>query len=202
MEHCMVDTETVGIHPGFAILSIGAVMFDLEKQELGEEFYMAIEPESNRRFGLKFDPNTETWWSEQTEDARAAAWSGTEYLDEVLSKFSVWSREQAKLDQFYFWSNGANFDDPMLTAAYTATGLTKPWKFQNSRCFRTLKALSPTVFVKSEGVQHNALVDARWQAKGALLMYAGLKEKYAALAVKATKGQRELAKKFDLTSRK
>jgi hypothetical protein len=44
-EHVMLDLETLSSGPRAAILSIGAVRFDLEKLELGDELYVVLDPE-------------------------------------------------------------------------------------------------------------------------------------------------------------
>lgn len=175
MNNVMLDLETVGTRPGCGILSIGAVAFDFKANKLGDHFYQAIEPESNKNFGLVFDPDTLAWWQKQSEEARAV-WNDPNAiaLDEALHSFSQWCRMQASIDSFYLWGNGANFDDPVLAAAYHATAIPLPWKFWNSRCYRTLKSLAPAVFVKKPDIAHNALSDAVSQASGALLMWQGL----------------------------
>jgi hypothetical protein len=52
----------------------------------------------------------------------------------------------------------------VLSNAYLATGLVKPWGFRADRCYRTLRELLPTVVVQKSGVAHNALADAKNQA--------------------------------------
>lgn len=195
MNNCMLDLETVGTRPGCAVLSIGAAMFDFEAMKIGETFYQAIVPESNKTFGLHFDPSTEQWWSRQSEEARAV-WSDPNAmaLDEVLTMFSAWCREQAGIRSFYVWGNGANFDDPVLAAAYHATGINKPWEFWNSRCYRTIKSLSPAVPLIKPTVAHNALADALAQAQAALDMFAALKG--SAKPAAQTRAAKALAKKF------
>ena len=65
------------------------------------------------------------------------------------------------------WSNGADFDLPMLAHAYNQVGIEVPWKFWNSRCFRTYKNLpnAKNIRVEALGVKHNALSDAYQQAQ-------------------------------------
>lgn len=65
------------------------------------------------------------------------------------------------------WSNGADFDLPMLAHAFTECGIEIPWKFYNSRCFRTYKNLpgAKTIRLPSAGVKHNAMADAYTQAQ-------------------------------------
>jgi DNA polymerase III epsilon subunit-like protein len=62
----MVDIETLGTKPSSTILSIGAVFFDIETGELGERFYMNIDPKQDR----SIDPSTVMWWMVQSSEAR------------------------------------------------------------------------------------------------------------------------------------
>ena len=39
-----------------------------------------------------------------------------------------------------------------------------PWTYRDEMCFRTFKALFPTVYVEFEGTKHDALDDAVWQS--------------------------------------
>jgi inhibitor of KinA sporulation pathway (predicted exonuclease) len=63
------------------------------------------------------------------------------------------------------WGNGADFDNPILAAAYRATGISQGWKPYNGRCYRTIKNLAPQVRLVRTGTHHNALDDARAQAQ-------------------------------------
>ncbi len=67
----------------------------------------------------------------------------------------------------YVWSHGANFDEPLWTAAAAAVGQGVPWKFWNVRCTRTafdLRNFDPKSIAR-EGTHHNALDDAKHQAR-------------------------------------
>ena len=64
----------------------------------------------------------------------------------------------------------------MLAHAFTQCGLTIPWEYWNSNCFRTYKKLPGAKNVKPvfAGVKHNAMFDAVHQAKYAQAIYAKL----------------------------
>ena len=72
--------------------------------------------------------------------------------------------------------NGADFDLPILAAAYAAVGLSVPWKPYNGRCYRTLKNLAPVVKLARPGTHHNALDDARTQAVHAIKLMRHISE--------------------------
>jgi hypothetical protein len=72
------------------------------------------------------------------------------------------------------WSNGADFDLPMLAHAYSQVQVETPWKFWNSRCVRTYKNLPGAKGAKfpATGVKHNALSDAVNQTKQVQAIFA------------------------------
>ena len=161
----MVDIESLGTTPGSAILSIGAVMFG--PAGLGETFYAPVLLQSCTAIGLTIDPNTIAWWMQQSDAARAAAFrDDAAPLATVLEQFSNWfSLVRAERP----WSQGANFDPPLLDAAYRACGMTPPWKYWNVRDTRTLYDLAGVKVDRSKGTHHNALDDARVQAEAAVV---------------------------------
>ncbi len=164
MKNIMVDLETLGNNSQSVILSIGAVEFD--ETGLGSTFYMAVDPESCVRAGLMMDVSTVMWWMKQSDEARAAFDRSKENLAYALTSFSQFVTNCAG-DDAEVWGNGATFDNVILDSAYRATGQTKPWKFWNDRCYRTLKNLYPQVPYVKPNVAHNALEDAIAQARHA-----------------------------------
>jgi hypothetical protein len=164
MKHVMIDLETLGKTPGCAILSIGAVAFNSEGIIEGSEFYHKISLQSCLNLGMWIDPDTAQWWREQSDEAREEAFSGTTDLKASLFSFFEYMSIQGDVG---VWSNGADFDLPILTGAFKAARInTLPWGYNKTRCYRTLKNLLPRIEVqKPEGfVAHNALWDAKYQA--------------------------------------
>lgn len=168
MQNVMIDLETLGTQPGSVILSVGAVLFDPTKPPsecIGNELYMVIGKKSCEEFGLTTSKDTLEWWEKQSPEARKvldeAACSEND-LRAVMSRLSQFIPAGAKV-----WSNGANFDQPLLDVAYHKCGISLPWKYWNSRCYRTILALHPgEKSVRPPTVcAHNALEDAKWQAK-------------------------------------
>ena len=158
-DNVMLDLETTGVSAGCCILSIGACALDLDST-----FYQKISLASCYDKGLKDLPSTLEWWNKQDPAVRTEAFSGVDQLAVVLIKFSDWlnsvGEKKAKV-----WGNGADFDLPILGAAYEACGMEKPWKPYNGRCFRTIKNLYPDVIPNAfRGMKHNAYEDAKNQA--------------------------------------
>lgn len=165
----MLDLETVGRSAGCGVLSIGAVTFSLDKQ-----FHEKILPSSFQGI-LREDIETLRWWNTQQKEIRDDAFSGTKHINLVLIEFSDWFRNLGPVEDTYIWGNGADFDLPILGAAYEKFDREKPWKPYNGRCYRTLKGLMPHVKAEvKNAVKHNALEDAKYQARHAVQLLAML----------------------------
>lgn len=167
----MVDLETLGRVAGCAILSIGAVEFDLEGQRLGREFYEVIRLDSCVAAGLHEDPDTVAWWAKQSADAAAVITQarkgrGNVKLATALKRFNEYLAPGTNL-----WGNGSDFDNAILQHAYWRVELKPGWDFWRNRCYRTYKALAPHVKAQRRGTYHNALDDAKTQAEHALQVY-------------------------------
>lgn len=170
----MVDLETLGTNPNSAIIAIGAVAFDAVG--IATKFYIEINRDSCRSFGLQENPDTLAWWSKQAHDARELIdrVSNPEHgydLQHGLEYFAEWLAQHTVLDSVRVWGNGSDFDNSMLTFAYNAVGRKTPWKFYNNRCYRTLKNLYPEVKFERTGIHHNALHDAITQAEHAVKIF-------------------------------
>jgi hypothetical protein len=166
MKHVMVDLETLGTTADAVILSIGAVKFNLSTGEIDDDgFYRSISIESNLDYKRRISEDTLLWWFKQDVAAQQVFHEAKETLHTALEEFSDWIGN----DKYEMWSNGADFDLPMLAHAYTQHQVEIPWKFWNSRCFRTYKNLpgAKDIRVPPLGVKHNALSDAYQQAQTA-----------------------------------
>jgi len=155
-DRVMVDIETVGLEPGAAIVSIGAVRFDTDG--LGEEFQRSIALASCQEAGLRLDAETIGWWLDQ-DPAVQEQLTGGDDLRAVLAEFSAWYGDADEI-----WANSPSFDCEMLERAYSAVGQDEPWGFQDERDYRTLRALGVDGRASRQGDAHDALADARYQA--------------------------------------
>lgn len=153
----MVDIETLGLEPGAAILSIGAVWFDARGVE--DTFYRSVSRESCERVGLTVDEDTVEWWQEQDEAAQEVLEDG-DNIHDVLFDFSRWFDDADEI-----WANSPSFDCEMLEAAYGAVDLVEPWEYYQERDVRTIKELPIAPELEQDGTEHDALDDATYQAR-------------------------------------
>lgn len=159
MRDLMIDIETGGKKPGCIVLSIGAVYFD-RKGNTGDRFYASMGFNA-MPYGHTC-PDTMKWWSEQSEQAWADAFGGTEDPRDVAQRFAKFIKPDCLP-----WGNGSVFDITILEAWFDAVGVQCPWKFWNVRDVRTavdLLGINPKLF-KLEGTFHNALDDCLHQIK-------------------------------------
>lgn len=170
----MIDLETLGTRAGCVILSIGAAWFD-EKQILLKH-HVVVSTQSCLDAGLTIDGQTEIWWASQSEEAKETLYAARRDDATPLGLALYKLRDRVFSENVFIWGNGADFDLPILSAAFVAAGFGgPPWKPYNGRCYRTLKNLRPDVAPpEREGTHHNALDDAVFQARHAIALLAAL----------------------------
>lgn len=171
MRHVMIDLETMGTRPDSAIVSVGAVRFDPRLGQISKRtFYRELDWEEQ---GRKIDPDTQSWWIKQSNEAQLALY-GIEELSDALVELADYLPKDAKV-----WGNGPTFDITMLENAYMQHNISIPWRFWNIRDCRTMKDLFEWErggFGKNAAhVKHNALDDALAQAADINRMWAKLK---------------------------
>lgn len=162
--HVMLDLETWGTRPGSALRSIGAVAFRPDGVNVWERFYRNIDKESCLMAGLTVDAKTVSWWQKQSPEAVARLDGDQQPLADVANAFHAFFRLNYGR---FVWCHGANFDEPLWSAACRALGFSVPWKYWDTRCTRTLFAMADFDMksVPREGVAHDALADAIHQAR-------------------------------------
>lgn len=164
MTHVMLDLETMSTRADGIIVSIGACKFNLATAEIDDNgFYASVSMQSNLELVRHLSEDTFLWWLRQSAAAQAVFHEPKLTLPAALRELSDWF----ETDTFEVVSNGADFDLPMLAHAFDQCGIEIPWRFWNSRCFRTYKTLpgAKQVPAPQVGVKHNALSDAVSQAQ-------------------------------------
>ncbi|KTI48834.1 hypothetical protein ASV03_04715 [Enterobacter hormaechei subsp. steigerwaltii] len=179
MNHLMLDMETLGVSVSAPIISIAAVFFDPKTDSLGESFYKIITLESSLANG-SIEPRTLAWWMAQSDEARRV-FNDTSavMLKDALYQFSEFVNSNGNTEPLQVWGNGASFDNAIIANAYRHFGLELPWPFRNDRDVRTivtlceeLKNVNVLNMIEREGIHHNALDDAIYQARYVSLAYA------------------------------
>ncbi|QLU99669.1 3'-5' exoribonuclease [Escherichia marmotae] len=169
--HLMIDLETMGTNTNAPIVVIGAVFFDPQTGEIGPVFYIVISLTDAMNTGAAPDGGTIKWWLKQSSEARAAILTDQVKLKDALSRFREFINEYSDEKFVQVWGNGATFDNAILRTSYERLDIPCPWRYHNDRDVRTIVELGKTIdfdartVIPFEGVRHNALDDARHQAK-------------------------------------
>lgn len=171
MTDIMIDLETLSTQPDAAIISIGAVVFDIKTGALSDTLYKTVGLFSQQHYG-HISPETVAWWLQQSDAARQDVINieSNQYLyalNHVRQFIRRHSDEKTKL-----WSNGSSFDLVILRNAFQRHGMKVVWQYWQERDVRTIVDLArditgidPKQQIEFVGTEHNALDDAIHQAK-------------------------------------
>ncbi|EED1768537.1 3'-5' exoribonuclease [Escherichia coli] len=166
--HLMIDLETMGKNPDAPINALVGKFFDPATGEMGPEFSKTIDLETA---GGVIDRDTIKWWLKQSREAQSAILTDEIPLDDALLQLREFIDENSGEFFVQVWGNGANFDNVILRRSYERQGIPCPWRYTNDRDVRTMVALGLVMdfdarsVITFEGERHNALHDARYQAK-------------------------------------
>ncbi|EPE4982723.1 3'-5' exoribonuclease domain-containing protein [Escherichia coli] len=166
--HLMIDIETMEKNPNAAIISIGAIFFDPQTGDMGPEFSKTIDLDTA---GGVIDRDVIKWWLKQSREAQSAILTDEIPLDDALLQLREFIAENSGEFFVQVWGNGANFDNVILRRSYERQGIPCPWHYHNDRDVRTIVELGKAIdfdartAIPFEGERHNALDDARYQAK-------------------------------------
>ncbi|EPW5391959.1 3'-5' exoribonuclease domain-containing protein, partial [Escherichia coli] len=166
--HLMIDLETMGKNPDAPINALAGKFFDPATGEMGPEFSKTIDLETS---GGVIDRDTIKWWLKQSREAQSAILTDEIPLDDALLQLREFIDENSGEFFVQVWGNGANFDNVILRRSYERQGIPCPWRYTNDRDVRTMVALGLVMdfdarsVITFEGERHNALHDARYQAK-------------------------------------
>lgn len=168
----MMDIETTGVRPGCRVLSIGLVEFD----EKGTIDSLLVHPKLSDQVGVD-DGKTMGWWDTQSAEAKSVfadnhiLGESVEYvykriktfIDDLVDARKSLSQGLEKVD-VCIWGNGATFDNSIVQHMFYAKGLPIPWNTFGDRCYRTAINMLGRPSLQRQGVHHNALDDAMYQA--------------------------------------
>ncbi len=170
MTDIMMDLETMGNTSTAAIIQIGAVRFDPDSGEIGAEFRHNIDLQSCLDHGLTVDASTIYWWMARSDAARNSVGhigdNSRQQIADVLLEFRKFITTSGT-EPRRVWSH-ATFDFVILQNAYQMTRIGMPFGYNIARDIRTLLDLAeydPFSRIPREGVHHDALDDARYQAR-------------------------------------
>lgn len=168
MNNIMLDLECFDSERTAIIVSIGAVYFDLEAGNLGDEFYVEITLQGMKdqlQLGRSFSLDTFQWWMQQNDTARSVFLKNDKIKLGIKEALEAFTEFVNKSKNVKVWGNGVDYDNVVLRDTYQTMQLSCPWMYRNNRCYRTIKGLfGNRAKLVREGTHHNGLDDAKTQA--------------------------------------
>lgn len=162
----MLDIECMGMPPAGALVGIGFAFFDAKTEQIGPRFKCAVNLADSVNAGMCMDPGTVAWWMMQSEEARRSIMWSTLPLATALKDFNEFLAQHSRPRDLRVYGNAPTFDTAIMRTAYKLTGVPCPWHYTNERCFRTLRAMYPTVEYNPDekgDMAHDALTDVVFQ---------------------------------------
>lgn len=166
--HLMIVLKTMGTSPDAPIISIGAIFYDPQTGDMGPEFSKTIDLETA---GGVIDRGAIKYWCKQSREAQSAIMTDEIPLDDALLQLREFIDENSGEFFVQIWGKEANFNNVILRRSYERQGIPCPWSYYNDRDVRTIVELGKAIdfdartAIPFEGERHNALDDARYQAK-------------------------------------
>lgn len=191
MRHFMLDLETLGVGNIPVITTAALVKFDItnphEEHLNGEEW--GVDARSCIKAGGKVDGSTVEWWLKQDEEAfkenvisSLLTCSGYFSVSEMIEGLREYIKACTQGEDFRVWSNGATADIKWVESYCAALGVEAPWKLWQVNDVRTITDLDWQILKVDHkknttfaGKKHNALDDAKHQAKYVSAIYCHFK---------------------------
>lgn len=167
----MFDLETLGLKTNSVVLSIGAVAFG--PKGLGQEFYVEIDPDQPNR---SLDINTIKWWTQQPIPM---PFNGIVFLKDAFEDFlsnylfgisTVENQNNLIINnkKIILWCNGTDFDWGITRTVIDTYDIQHLVRYDSIRDYRTLRKLFSHIPEPEIVQKHNALEDAKLQARHAV----------------------------------
>lgn len=168
----MIDLETMGTGPRGAIISIGAVFFDLATGKSWGTFEMPISLESSQLIGMEIHAKTVQWWLKQSPEA-IEQWNTPRAvgIETALSEFIGWYGRNTRGERSTrVWANAPTFDLAIMRSAFDLADMSTPWHWRQERCVRTLVSMAKDLGANPrseprEGTAHKAIDDCMHQIR-------------------------------------
>lgn len=160
--HIVIDLETLSLDRHGAVIDIAAVMAmgSFETQT----FRRAIIPSSYEGTQFEVDPETAAW--HETNNPGYLAELSSEGVDFqcAAQEFNEWLGAYAANAELHVWSQGKDFDFPVLDYLFKQCGIKAAYKYRNVHCIRDLLFINPRSRIQpsKEGTpgKHTAMQDA------------------------------------------
>lgn len=167
----MLDLETTGRRPGCAIIQISAVLFNANTGAMSiRTFNTPIRLAQQASKGFNVDKNTLIWWASNNSRLYNKLSNSDVFYVDAGRAFQKWFLSLRNHQDIRVWGNSARFDLGILEGWYRKAigdNFQPFWNTWLERDARTIFQLAPEIRqqIPFEGTKHNAIDDARHQAK-------------------------------------
>ena len=168
-EELSIDIETTGTLVTSQILSIGLAMFNLDTGVIGATLYVPIELDNDEEINATI--GTIKFWVHQAQvnpDALIGlldSYEPTHNSVPMLKALRMIEGFVKSNKPAGVWANSPKFDLGIVEYQFQQNNVPVPWSYSSDRCMRTLRKFAGNIEIHTDGVSHNALSDAIWQAK-------------------------------------
>lgn len=155
----MLDLETFGCGINAAIVQLAVQPFNSATGEFdkrdGTKWHVNLD--SSQRAGGRVDASTIAWWVGQARVGNAMPDGQGQQVEVVLRELGEFFAGR----KWTVWSQGANFDIPIVDGYCQRLGIRSPWRYSAARDTRTIYELAAEKgWQKSPGEpSHDALED-------------------------------------------
>lgn len=168
-EHVSIDIETLGTEVDSVILSVAAVRFNLDNDEMQEmEWFLDIGKQIEK--GRKINPATMLWWQEQKSDLFKSILKkcvGDDLSYPPIPAGELYYQLKDFIGNAEVWTNGPSFDASFLAHFFGV--IFRPdfppgfsarlYSHRNDRDFRTIKMVGDSLSIPSikisDGIDYN-----------------------------------------------
>jgi exodeoxyribonuclease VIII len=156
----MIDLETFSHRRNAAFFQFAVLPFDPHTDEIGVLLSGYVSPFDCEKLGLDFSASTLKFWFEQSFSPR---FDGVPVRQALQIIAAVLNDHPKKC----VWSQGSDFDFPILETAFEKCGIETPWAFWEKRDARTITALFPErcKHIPKPPNAHDAAADVLYQVR-------------------------------------
>lgn len=165
--HIVVDIETLSTKRNAAVVDLAAVVVDFNRPT-NDTFQVFIRQGEQVAAGEVFelDHDTLDWHDRHDPEFLPHCENNGVSFQEAMCNFNSWIFAQSEGVELHFWSQGKDFDFPIVENMFLQAGLATPWAYSRLHCLRDLVWLNPSTRIKGSGpAAHKALPDAIHEAK-------------------------------------
>lgn len=162
--HIVIDVETLSTKRNAAVVDLAAVVVDFNRSTT-DTFQVYIR-QAEQHGITSTDPGTVDWHHKQDPEFLQVCEANGITFVQALAEFIGWLQIQGDGVELHFWSQGKDFDFPILENLFHIAGYNIPWAYSRVHCLRDLVWLNPAARIRSnEPTAHKALPDAIFEAQ-------------------------------------